>query len=119
MNGQDAPCADWFWRDAMLWIAGLLGLMGIGGAALLDFGDDGSADATDETQTSGDGSGPNSSDDIPTTPADEFLDGATSGSDQGLEICDFIDMESGDSTDPDDTGDTGSSTNPEPMGRWW
>jgi|GEM_PF-464903 len=75
----------------MLWIAGLLGLMGIGGAALLDFGDDLPAD---ESPASGSGD-PSAPDDTPVIPADEFLDGATSGTDQGLEICDFIDTDSG------------------------
>ncbi|MEP4034979.1 calcium-binding protein [Pseudophaeobacter sp.] len=86
----------------MLWLAGLLGLMGVGGAALLDFGDDVASDDTSEAQSTGGGSDPDSMPDAPITPADEFLDGAASGSDQGLEICDFIDVDGGDS--PADSG---------------
>ena len=96
----------------MLWIAGLLGLMGIGGAALLDFGEDQPTEEAGETSSTGDGSDPNLSGDSPITPADEFLDGEDSGTDQGLEICDFIDTESDDTTGPSGTGDSETGRQP-------
>lgn len=82
----------------MLWLAGLLGLIGVGGAALLDFSDDSSAE--DETDNQGSGTTP------PVTPADELLGSADetdeepsdSGTEEGLNICDFIDESGGSET---------------------
>ncbi|KPD14235.1 calcium-binding protein [Phaeobacter sp. 11ANDIMAR09] len=89
----------------MLWIAGLLGLMGIGGAALLDFGEDMPAD---DAQTTGDGPDPNAPETSTVIPADEFLDSTSSGTDQGLELCDFIDTNEGTTPDSPGTGDSGT-----------
>lgn len=73
----------------MLWFASLLSLMGIGGAALLDF--------SAETAEAEDNPAP-SDPDTPIIPADTLLDGSNetakaqpdSGNEQGLAICDFI-----------------------------
>jgi Ca2+-binding RTX toxin-like protein len=96
----------------MLWIAGLLGLMGIGGAVLLDFGEDTPAEDAENTE-------PNGAAEDGVTPADEFLGGETSGTDQGSELCDFGVTGDGDtpgpftpddsSTDSDGTRLTGST----------
>lgn len=87
----------------MLWFAGLLGLMGIGGAALLDFSAE-TAENEDDTVSS--------DPDTTIMPADALLDGSdnsnedheSSGTDQGLAICDFIEDE-----DADEAGDTPTS----------
>jgi Ca2+-binding RTX toxin-like protein len=91
----------------MLWLAGILGLLGVGGAALLDFSDDSSAGDEDDTQ-------PNDDTDTPVVPADEFLDGTGDGSgdsgvEQHLDICDFIDPGVGQGIDEVSTGDTDTS----------
>lgn len=74
----------------MLLLAGILGLLGVGGAALLDFSDDSSATESDDAQPGGDT-------DTPVIPANQFLEDADEGStdsgvEQHLEICDFIDL---------------------------
>lgn len=84
----------------MLWFASLLGLIGIGGAALLDFSDS-EADDPADGNTGQDSSATET--DLPIIPADEFisthseqeeeLSGETveTGTDTGLSICDFTD----------------------------
>lgn len=82
----------------MLWFASLLGLIGIGGAALLDF----SSNETDDPADSDTGQDSSATaTDLPMIPADEFIDThavqgeglpdetAETGTDTGLSICDF------------------------------
>ena len=70
----------------MFWLASFLGLIGIGGAALLDF----SAETADQT----DADTEPADDELPITPANTFLDGESAPSDSGveqvLENCDFV-----------------------------